>query len=393
MNAATSRSARLILLSLFVTALGNSAMIPFMAYFIMQDLHMSALHVTGYSVAASLLTMLCNRVVGERIDRGGRMFVYVAAGNLGLMAASIAVLILPTYPTVILAAAPCLALAGSGISAVYILGRLFAERNGIDVPRYNAKVRTMVSTGWMFGPALSYLIAARGGSFHVFVFVLVLSVLALATTSVSLPRDFRSDKREARQSSDRTGWFDNRPLWLAAIACFLFNIAHVLCASALPLFYIREAHLPVYAPGLSLTFKCLAEVVAIMGSPYVTERIGRRNALYLSAVAGMAAFAVLHEATSLPLMALGALMEGAYFGLFAGVAVSFMQGFARGRIGRATSLYMNSLFLGSLTASTMTGLIATAFSFQAAIATAGIAMTAALAMLFLTRRADAEAEA
>lgn len=393
MNAATTRSARLILLSLFVTALGNSAMIPFMAYFIMQELHMSALHVTGYSVAASLLTMLCNRVVGERIDRGGRMFDYVAVGNIGLMAASLAVLIVPTYPTVLLAAAPCLALAGAGVSAVYILGRLFAERNGLDVQRYNAKVRTMVSTGWMFGPALSYLIAARGGSFYVFLFVLALSIAALATTAISLPRDFRTEKREMRSASENPGWFDNRPLWLAAGACFLFNIAHVLCASALPLFYIREAHLPVYAPGLSLTFKCLAAIVAIMGSSYITERIGRRNALYFAAVAGMAAFAVLHEATSLPLMALGALMEGAYFGLFAGVAVSFMQGFARGRIGRATSLYMNSLFLGSLTASTMTGLIATAFSFQAAIATAGLAMTAALAMLFLTRRADAEAEA
>jgi SET family sugar efflux transporter-like MFS transporter len=393
MNAAASRSAHLILLSLFVTALGNSAMIPFMAYFIMQELHLSALHVTGYSVAASLLTMLCNRVVGERIDRGGRIVDYVVIGNVGLMTASLAVLIMPAYPVVLLAAAPCLALAGAGISAVYILGRLFAERNGLDVQRFNAKVRTMVSTGWMFGPALSYLIAARGGSFYVFVFVLILAIAALATTLVSLPRDFRADRREPRATSEATRWFDNRTLWLAAAACFLFNIAHVLCASALPLFYIREAHLPVYAPGLSLTFKCLAEVVAIMGSPYITERMGRRNALYLSAIAGMAAFAVLHEATSLPLMALGALMEGAYFGLFAGVAVSFMQGFARGRIGRATSLYMNSLFLSSLTASTLTGVIATAFSFQAAIAAAGVAMTAALAMLFLTRRADAEAEA
>jgi MFS transporter, SET family, sugar efflux transporter len=386
-----NRTARLILLSLFVTSVGSSAIIPFMGFFIMEGLGKTALHITLYSVTASLMTVAGTRFVGGRIDRGDRIFPYVILANFGLLAAAGAVALKPAYLTVMLAAGPGLAIASSGQSAIYSLGRLYAERTGLDVARYNALVRTMVSMGWMFGPALSYAVAARYGNVAVFEIVVLLALAALVTAVLVLPRDFSAAPRPDSRKADAR-LFDNSPLWLAAGACFLFAVAHVLCTSALPLFYTREAHLPIYAPGLSLTFKCLAEVIAILASPLIMARIGRRNALYVSGGLALAAFLVLHQTTNLTLMAAGALLEGCYYGLFAGVAVTFMQGFARGRIGHATSLYMNSLFVGSLSANMMIGAIASLFNFRTAIVAAALAMTAALAMLFLSRRADAEAE-
>jgi SET family sugar efflux transporter-like MFS transporter len=278
---------------------------------------------------------------------------------------------------------------------MYSLGRLFAEQNGLDLPRYNARVRMMTSLGWMFGPAASYLIAAHFGNIAVFRFVFALALIGLANTMLTLPRTFRGEVRTATTDANagKPRWFDNRPLWLAAFVCLMFSIAHTLCAAALPLFYIQEAHLPVYAPGLSLTLKCAGEVVAISASPFLMARLGRRNSLYLSAGCAMLAFVVLHQTDDLLKMCIGASLEGLYFGLFAGVAVTFMQGFARGRVGRATSLYMNSLFLGSLAANTGTGLIASFYDFRAAIVAAAGAMVLAAVALFLTRHADAAADA
>jgi SET family sugar efflux transporter-like MFS transporter len=394
MSSPSRRPAQLILLYLFVCSIGNSAMMPFMGYFIVEQLGMSPWHISVYSIVTSVLAMAGNRLFGERIDRGAKVFPLVIAASVGLAFSSGLLSLFQSYWLLILLGSPGMALASTGMSTMYSLGRLYAEHAGIDLTRYNAQIRTMTSLGWMFGPAASYMIAARLGNVAVFKFVLILSLVGLVTAWLTLPRNFRGSSRIITSKEDTTteGSLDNRPLWLAAFVCLLFAIAHVLCTSALPLFYTQEAHLPVYAPGLSLTLKCAAEVVAIMASPYVMMRLGRRNSLYLSAGCALIAFAVLHQTNDLPTMVAGALLEGLYYGLFAGVAVTFMQGFARGRMGRATSLYMNSLYLGSLAANTGIGVIAGLFDFRAAIASAAVVMMLAVGALFLTRRSDAEAE-
>jgi len=394
MSVAERRPAQLILVSLFVSSLGNSSIIPFMTYFIVDQLGMKPWHISLYSVITSVFIMIGNRLFGEMVDRSKPVFPLVFGASLGLVLASGLLCVLQSYWLLLVVVSPGIALASTGISTMYSLGRLYGEHIGLDLARYNARVRTMTSLGWMFGPAASYLIAAHYGNLAVFKFVFVLSLIGTATSFFTVPHDFRGPRRSAtlREDGSREGWFDNRPLWLAAFVCFLFNVAHVLCSAALPLFYTEEAHLPVYAPGLSLTLKCSGEVIAILASPMIMARIGRRNALYLSTACALVAFSVLYETDSLAHMMIGALIEGLYFGQFAGVAVTFMQGFAKGRVGRATSLYMNSLFLGSLAANTGIGLIASLVDFRAAIATAGGVMVLAAAALFATRHADAQAD-
>lgn len=329
------RSAQRILISLFICSLGNSAIIPFIGYFIVEELGLKPWHISVYSAVYSVMIIIGNRLTGEHIDKGRRIYPLVVGASLGLAIGSGLLCLVQSYWLMLVVVGPCIAVASAGVSTMYSLGRLFAEQNGLDLPRYNARVRMMTSLGWMFGPAASYLIAAHFGNVAVFVFVFALALIGLANSLFTLPRNFRSEVRTAVTDTPtgKPQWFDNRPLWLAAFVCLLFSIAHTLCAAALPLFYIQEAHLPVYAPGLSLTLKCAAEVVAIVSSPFLMTQLGRRNSLYLSAGCALLAFIVLHQTNSLLTMSIGATLEGLYFGLFAGVAVTFMQGFAQGRVG------------------------------------------------------------
>ena len=389
------RSAHLILLALFVCALGNSAFVPFVSYFIVEQLHLPPWHISVYSLLTSLLILAGNRLAGERVDHGARIFPIVMCASIGLTLASGVMSLFQSYWLLLFVAGPAIAVASTGTSTMYGLGRLYSAHLGMDQISYNARLRMMASLGWMIGPAATYLIAAHLGNVAVFRFVLMLALIGIAICYLSLPRDFRSPGvREidgARSNGDRP--FDNRPLWLAALVCLLFSTAHVLCSSALPLFYTREAHLPLYTPGLSLTLKCAAEVAGIFCSTAIMQRIGRRRGLYLAAAFSLVAFAVLHQTNSMSEMVVGALLEGWYYGLFSGVAVTFMQGFAKGRMGRATSLYMNSLFLGSLLGNAATGLIASVMDFRTAIVGAAGVMAVAIFGLFLTRHADAAADA
>jgi len=389
------RSAQRILLALFVCALGNSSFIPFVSYFIVEQLHLPPWHISIYSLLTSLLILVGNRFAGERVDHGARIFPIVMCASIGLTVASGVMSLFQSYWLLLFVAGPAIAVASTGTSTMYSLGRIYSAHVGIDQIPYNARLRMMASLGWMIGPAATFLIAAHLGNVAVFHFVLTLALIGIAICYLCLPRDFRASGQAAVHATprQRDRMFDNRPLWLAALVCLLFSIAHVLCSSALPLFYTREAHLPVYAPGLSLTLKCAAEVVGIFCSTTIMRRIGRRRGLYLAAVCGLVAFAVLHETNSLAEMVVGALLEGWYYGLFAGIAVTFMQGFAKGRMGRATSLYMNTLFLGSLVGNAATGLIASVMDFRTAIIAAACAMVLAILGLFLTRHADAAADA
>ncbi len=383
-----------ILLCLFAVALVTASTATFMGFHIVEDLHQPPWALTLYAAVSTLVTVGANRLCGERIDGGARISRLVSTANaLRLLGAF--VLVLPHgFPLLLVVAAPLLALGNTATSSLYSFGRLYAEREGLDTARINTRLRTMTSLGWMVGPALAFGAADRWGSAVVFAGVAVLSVLTLALGLLCLPRDFRKAP-VAPQGSAASGDASEGPnvaLWLAAGVCLLFAVSHVLCAAALPLFYISEAGLPTYAPGLSFAVKCFMEVVVLLTCRPLLQRIGARRCLLLSSLLGLLAYGVLSQTGSIPHLILGAAMEGIYYGLFAGVSPSFVQGFARGRIGRATSLYMNSLFVGGLLASALLGTLASLFDFRTAILSAMGMMIAAAALILATRRFDRQSD-
>ena len=72
-------------------------------------------------------------------------------------------------------------------------------------------------------------------------------------------------------------------------------------------------------------------------------------------------------------------------GLFAGVSISFVQSFAPDRPGRATAVYMNSLFLGGMIGSVSMGIIASATDFRTVLYVAACSSVVALIVLMATR--------
>ncbi len=383
-----------ILVSLFAVALASASLATFMGFHIVEDLHQPPWAMSLYAAVATLVTVGANRFCGERIDGGARIARLVCAAN-ALRLLGVVVLVLPHgFPVLLVLAAPLLALGNSATSSLYSFGRLYAEREGLDAARYNTRLRTMTSLGWMIGPALAFGAADRWGSAVAFEGSALLCAVTLGLGLACLPSGFRKDATSTKSeaASRPEGEEPNPALWFAAGACLLFSVSHVLCTAALPLFYVREAGLPTYAPGLSFAVKCFVEVWVILASAPLLRRIGARRCLVLSAGLGILAYSVLAQTRSIPHLVLGAALEGLYYGVFAGVSASFVQGFARGRIGRATSLYMNSLFVGGLMASALLGGLASLFNFRTAILSATGMMAAAAVLLVMTRHLDRQSD-
>ncbi|WP_062119209.1 MFS transporter [Aureimonas sp. AU40] len=364
------REAALILLFLFGLALANASLVTFMGFHIVHDLGQPPWAIGLYAGVTTLVSVTANRAAGERIDGGWPIARLVSLANFCTLAGTLILALPHDYARLLTLAAPLVALGQTATTSLYSLGRLHAERNGIDPARANTRLRTMTSLGWMIGPAL-----------------------CLGLGFLCLPRDFRKDTPTPANSSAAAREDGPNPaLRIAGLVCLLFSISQCLCAVSLPIFLIQDIGLPTFAPGLSFAVKCLFEVVLILSCAPLIARFGARTCLVASAGLGILAYALLSQVHSLPTLIVGAAAEGIYCGLFAGVSASFVQGFSRGRIGRATSLYMNSLFLGSLAATSLLAALATFLSFRATILAAMGTMAGAALLLLLTRRFDAQSD-
>lgn len=377
------RQALLILLLQFTNSLGTSSLIPLMSFFIVEGLGSSPWQVGLYTGLVMPLTLMANRWAGERLDRGFpvkrllfiSIFAFILVTALLTQVSSLFMLILLV--------APLMGLSNMGSGTIFTFCRLYAERNQLDVVRINSWLRMMVSLAWMIGPAVSFLLVSEFGFATAYITAFGVGVLYLFLGYVAVPHSFRS----TRQSS---GNKDTSPInWgllIAGATCLGFVITNTLFVSAMPLFFVKETGLPGYTPGLSLSVKCLVEIFVIFGSVRLAEAIGLRKVLLISAsLAGVSMF-LFAEVTAVWQVVAVSVLEGTYYGLFAGVSISFVQSFAPDRPGRATAVYMNSLFLGGMIGSVSMGVIASVTDFKTVLYVAAFSSFAALAVLVATQK-------
>lgn len=380
---AFDRQAYLIALLVFLAGSTNAAVVPFIGFYIIQVLGHAPATLGFYSVTAMVASIVASRIYGERVDAGVRVrpllllsvlgaFVAAAAATFGNLALLVAI------------TATGMGLSNAASTLVFSYGRYHGRVKSLDTASYNAFLRMMVSLAWMLLPAAAYLIVDLAGAKAVFINAMLMATIWGGLALAIVPRGQTCPMERREEGQTDTG--RNLPLLLAATASFCMSFAHSLCASALPVFLVREVGLPDYAPGLSLSVKCAMEVLLILLAPRIMRRVSARILLCIAAVMAIIAFNIIASVETLPAMIVGAAMEGAYYGLFAGTSLTFIQGFARGRTARATALYMNSIFLAALFAVPLMGFVAQYASFGVSIRLASVGAGAGLLLLFLTRR-------
>jgi len=377
------RQAVVILLLQFSQSLGISALVPLMSFFIIDGLKAEPWQVGFYTGLVMPLTLFANRWAGERLDRGFAVRRLLSISVAAYLAVSALLTQVSSLAMLIVLVAPLMSLANMGSGTIFTFGRLYAERQELDIARFNSWLRMTVSLAWMIGPALSFSLVASFGFAAAFLGALAVGLVYLALWFLTVPTGFRAPPRTTRKT-DRDGV--NWGLLVAGATCLGFVITNSLFVSAMPLYFVRETGLPGSTPGLSLSVKCLLEIFVIFGSVRLAERIGTRQVLMLAACLAAASMLLFAEVSALWQVLVISVLEGTYYGLFAGVAISFVQSFAPDRPGRATAVYMNSLFLGGMIGSVSMGFIASAADFRTVLFVAASSSLAALITLVATFR-------
>ena len=373
------------LLLLFLGTICSAMIVPFMGYFLVEGLGHEPQIISVYSVMAVCLTVLANRSFAERIDNGDNVFPLIGIAALGSLLATLSLALAPNLWTALSIGVLGFGISSSAISTMFSLGGNLAERHAIERSRFNAYMRATSSTAWMLGPAITFLLADQISTQAVFVTAFSVTVIWLCLWWLVLPHNVTAAKVVLSENADATEDNSNA-LWLAAAFIFCLSLAHSLTFTSLPLFYVQEVGLPGYAPGIAFSMKTFIEVIAVFSTPVLITRFGMRNALLATTLLAVATIQFLALVSSFPQMLFGAALEGLYYGLYAGIGISYIQSFVPERPARATAIYWNCLMISGLMAGPVVGLIAQVSSFQTVLQTAvGVAFCAVLVLMFGSR--------
>lgn len=375
------RSALLICLLQLSYSLCISMLIPLMSFFIVEGLGAEPWQVGLYTGLLLPLTLLANRWVGERLDKGARVRRLLLVSSFALLSVTLILTQVSGLLGLITFVIPFMVLANTGAGIVFTFARFFAESRSLDIARVNAWVRMSVSLGWMIGPALSYTIVGLYGFQTAFLVAFILGFGFLALGWFVVPGDFHRQKSSDTPPDDGS---INYGLLIAGLACVGFTATNSLFVSSMPLFFVTETGLPTSTPGVSLAVKCFMEVLVIFASIPLARKVGPRPVLMTSALMASGSMLLFAQVETVTHVVLVSILEGAYYGLFAGVAITFVQGFAPDRPGRATAVYMNSLFLGGVIGSVSMGFLASAANYKTVLYVASASALVALAVIAVT---------
>ncbi len=359
----------LVLGLLLMGAFTASSAAPLGGLYVIEGLGEPPWKVSMVAIVQVVVTLLTNRAFGRAIDRAVPIKALLIT-SIVCFASGMAILATFQVYWVYLCFASILLGIGSGaLSVMYSFGRLFAEQTGRDVVKFNGFLRMQTSLGWMIGPAASLSVFGAFGFTVTYYSIAALGAVWFVVCLFIVPAAFKTHHPGSLVTGKKIPF--NFGLLLACVPVFFIGAGNVVFVTAMPLYFTTELGLIASAAGFALTVKCFVEVVVIYYCAHLIRKIGERGGMILAAVLAAIFFGLIYNATSLAdVLVLGAL-DGIYYGIFAGISMTFVQNFAPDRPGVATSYYVSTLFIGGLVANLATGFIATWYSFQATVLVAG----------------------
>lgn len=369
----------LVLGLLLMGAFTSSGAVPLAGLYVVEGLGEPPWKLSMVMIVQVSVTLLANRTFGRAIDRGVSIKILLVTSILCFTAGMLTLATFQVYWAYLAIVSVLLGVGAGALSVMYSFGRLFAEQTGRDVIRFNGFLRMQTSLGWMVGPAASLSFYAAFGFSATYYTIAGLAVIWFGICLLILPNAFKTHHPDSLSLGGKVPF--NVGLLLACVPVFFIAAGNVVFLSAMPLYFSTELGLLASSAGFALTVKCFVEVVMIYFCASLIKRTGERKGMLIAAVLGAVFFGLIYHATTLiDVLALAAL-DGIYYGIFAGISMTFVQNFATDQPGVATSYYVSTLFVGGLIGNLLTGVVASAFDFQTTVLMAcGFAVVGAVVL-------------
>lgn len=344
-----------------LTALAFALIMPVMTLYLVNGLHVEPGLIGVYTVITSGMTVLLSQRLTALIDKGVSPKLLIILSLFGIIAGSAGFALSTNFWHVLLVGCVIMPLASSSIPLILTIIRRFADSTGKSSTKLNSQMRSSVSLLWVVGPPIAFFSVDKIGfrsNFYLSAAVAVV-VLVLVMSQLKDPQlPPKSEHESILPGLPKVVW------WLGGIM-LLANMANSIYVSSMPLFVTKEMGLSSAYPGVFFGLTAAVEIpVMLMVAGWATK-FGKLTMIRIGFLFGMAFYIGMFFADTLWTSIALQLINGVFFGIFAGLGVTVMQDYAPETIGKASAFYTNSMLVGTMLGTSVMGIIAQYFGFKA----------------------------
>lgn len=344
-----------------LTALAFALIMPVMTLYLVNGLHIEPGLIGVYTMITSGMTVLLSQGLTALIDKGVSPKLLIICSLLGIIAGSAGFAFSSNFWHVLLVGSLIMPLASSSIPLILTIIRRFADSTGKSSTKLNSQMRSSVSLLWVVGPPIAFFSVDKIGfrsNFYLSAAV-ALAVLLLVVSQLrdpQLPPKSEDDRR--LPPLPRVVW------WLGGIM-LLANMANSIYVSSMPLFVTKEMGLSSAYPGVFFGLTAAVEIPIMLNVASWSNKYGKLTMIRLGFVFGMVFYIGLFFTDTLWMCIALQLINGLFFGIFAGLGITVMQDYAPETIGKASAFYTNSMLVGTMLGTSIMGVIAQYYGFKA----------------------------
>jgi SET family sugar efflux transporter-like MFS transporter len=354
----------MLLLSVLALGIAESMIGPYLVLFGTRTAHLSPLQVGIFISLISLSGLAVSTWLGRRYDRSASRWpalVAVIAAAAGYTALTTTI----SYPVLLLIAAGLLSAGTAAFPQLFALARTHQDRAGESASRRRTPaLRSTWSLAWAIGPMIGAALLASGG-YHRLLLITACALMLVAGPLLLLghtPRPHHDEPTHPGQGRL------TRTMVLAAGSFTCFHTAMLSGSVVLPLYVTSTLHKPDSEVGLLFTVCALVEIPTALATMLLPP--GVRKMVIL---AGMALFAIyfvlVAAATTMPLLIGTQVARGIALASVGTLGITYIQDLAPHSPGRATTLFANTLTIGTLVSGLLAGATTQALGFRPALLT------------------------
>ncbi|MGY2893540.1 sugar efflux transporter [Deinococcus sp. UYEF24] len=376
-----SMSGAVLLLGLSTSLAG-----PYIPLFGSELAHMSPLTLGIFmsllAVSSIGVSLQMGRISDRLASRKPVVLIAVAAAVLGYV-------LLTTTTNYLALCLICVLFLGTGAASFPQLFAFARSQLGGVAPKTAehglTTLRSVFSLAWVVGPGVGALVVSGLGFRGLF---LVTALLYALAGVVVLSSGRGSTKRAAAPVSAAVKVSGPPPPLALIVASFvLYGSSLSMGGIALPLYVTQELHGSTGDVGLLIGLCALLEIPVMLSFVFLPRRFSNQTLIIFAFGLFVLYFALIWLAHGLPLLLVAQGIRAVVIGIAASLGMAYFHDLLPGRVGVATTLFVNTTSAGSMVAGLVSGAFAQAFGYRSVfLLCAALTVAAWALLLFVSRR-------
>ncbi|EIC82864.1 sugar efflux transporter [Serratia sp. M24T3] len=347
----------------FLTGIAGALQTPTLSLFLTSEVKVSPFMVGLFFTGSAVMGILVSQFLGSWSDKkGDRKTLILFCCILGALAC-VLFAFNRSYFILLLVGVLLSSFGSTANPQMFALAREHADKTGREAVMFSSILRAQVSLAWVVGPPLAFALALGFG----FTFMYCAAAAAFLLCGLMV-RGFLPSMPKAVLTGTvplQAPRVNRRDTLMLFIACSLMWAANSIYLINMPLYVVKELHLPSKLAGMLMGSAACLEIPTMLIAGYLAKQLGKRFLMRFAVISGVFFYSSLLFFTGTAELIAIQVLNALFIGILAGIGMLYFQDLMPGQAGAATTLFTNSTRAGWILAGSIAGLVAQFASYYA----------------------------